>query len=123
MEIRKVSTAEEMDEVYKLTHDQYVKEGYIAPQPDGRLRHYPHLDGIPETTVLIAVDEGRVVGTNTLTLDGPAGLHVESDSAFKTIASFYRIAAAASGTKLACSWRIVTHPEARNQLSLSLIHI
>ncbi len=120
VEIQKVTVAEEMDQVYRLTHDQYLKEGYITPQPNGLLRHYPHLDWIPETTVLIAVEEGRVVGTNSLTLDGPAGLHVECDSDFKAITDLHRIAAAAGGTKLASSWRIITHPGARNQLSTIL---
>ena len=100
--IRSANTFGELDRVHKLTHDAYVEMGYCKPQPDSRLNHYPHLDDIPETTVLIAILDGRIIGTNSLTMDGEHGLHVDAD--YKWQADKVR----AEGRKLASSWRIVT---------------
>jgi len=92
--------------VWRLTHAQYVCRGYCEPQPDGLLRHYPALDGIPETTVLIAEEGAELKGTVTLTLDGPRGLH--TDHAFPRETSKVRGMALAAHEVLASSWRIVT---------------
>jgi hypothetical protein len=84
-----------------------VALGYCDPRPDGKLIHYPHLDGIPETTVLVALLDGQVVGTNSLTLDGPRGLHVDHD--FKPACDAIR----GEGRRLAASWRIGTRNRVR----------
>ena len=88
--------------------------GYCKPQPDSRLNHYPHLDDIPETTVLIAISEGRIIGTNSLTMDGEHGLHVDAD--YKYQVDKVR----EEGRKLASSWRIVTGVHGR-KLVMGLI--
>ncbi|MFH1024756.1 MAG: hypothetical protein V1809_15345 [Planctomycetota bacterium] len=100
--IRPVQNDEEMDEVYRLTHDAYVERGYCLPQVDGRLVHYPQLDRIPETTVLVALVNGVIVGTNSLTLDGPAGLNADLD--FKNECDTIR----REGRKIVSSWRLAT---------------
>lgn len=117
VEIGVARTPEEMDAVYRMTHDAYVEMGFIRPHPGGKLIHYPHLDRIPETTVLLARLDGSIVGTNSLTLDGPAGLHVDED--FKTEADRIR----AEGRALAASYRINTCPEVRqrNAIVMGLI--
>jgi hypothetical protein len=102
-----------MQKVWKLTHDVYVKCGYIKPQPGGLLVHYPHLDQIPETTVIVCKDdEGNIVGTNSFTVDGPEGLHVESE--FSDIVSLFRM----TNLRLSSTWRIETDPECNNRLSV-----
>ncbi len=105
---RAVRNASEMNQVYRLTHDAYVKQGYCAPQPNGLLNHYPHLDRTPETTVILAVVDNMTVGSNSYTLDGPAGLHVDAD--FKEECDAIR----REGNVLASSWRIVTSDQFRN---------
>ncbi|MFH1023183.1 MAG: radical SAM protein [Planctomycetota bacterium] len=100
--IRPVQNKEEMDEVYRLTHDAYLERGYCAPQPGGRLVHYPQLDRIPETTVLVALVDGAIVGTNSLTLDGPSGVNADMD--FKRECDAIR----REGRKVASSWRLAT---------------
>lgn len=107
--VRPIANAEELGEVYRMTHDAYVEMGFIDPRPGGRLVHYPHLDAAPETTVLVAVEAGRIVGTNSLTFDGPVGLHVDED--FKAQADALR----ATGRKLASSYRINTLHECRQR--------
>ena len=109
------ATKQEMSEVYSLTHDAYVQEGYIQPHPDGKLIHYPELDGIEETTVLVA-SEGRrgkkIMGTVSWTADGPAGLHVDHD--FREQVDSVR----KEGVKLGASWRIVTSGACRSRIAV-----
>jgi hypothetical protein len=118
MLIRRANTREDFEAVWRLTHDQYVRMGYAAPRPDGMLRHY-QLDGIPETIVWVAQDEGgEIVGTVSLTEDSPAGLHVDED--FKDVVDGIRQECAAEGKRLAASWRIVTRQDLHNELKVIL---
>ncbi len=118
MLIRKATTPADLQEVWRLTHDQYVRMGYAAPRPDGMLRHY-HLDGIPETAVWVAEDDdGSIVGTVSLTEDNPAGLHVDED--FKDVVDEIRRECAAGGLRLSASWRIATRENLRNELGTSM---
>ena len=110
--VREACGAAEMDEVYRLTHDTFLEQGYCEPQPDGRLIHYPHLEGLPETTTLIAEEHGEIVGTNSMTLDNPVGLHVDVD--FKAECDRIRAECRALGRSLGASWRIATKGSCRN---------
>ena len=112
---------EDMPAVYRLTHDEYVRKGYCKQQPDGLLNHYPHLDGMPETTVLLAEEDGRLVGTNSVTLDGRMRLHVDDDFACEV--DRIRDECVSAGLVLGASWRIVTDHSARQrtQVLMALI--
>jgi hypothetical protein len=115
--IREVKTRADLEAVWRLTHDMYVAQGYAQPQANGRLIHYPHLDGIPETIVWAAEDErGRILGTLSYTADGPAGLHVDDD--FKDVTDAVREECCRTGKRLGASWRIVTAPECRHGLDV-----
>jgi len=78
-EIRPVTTIEQMEAVYRLTHDCYVSKGFAAVQENGLLLHYPEHDVLPETTVLIALQDNLIVGTASLTLSGRDGLTICHD--------------------------------------------
>lgn len=112
LEIRPIRSTAELDCVYRMTHDAYVDMGFIQPQPDGRLVHYPQLDVARETTILIAILDGVIVGTNSFTLDGPSGLHVDED--FKQETDRVR----AEGRPLASGWRINTRRNVRDQANI-----
>jgi len=112
MIIRPVRNEQEMDEVYRLTHDAYVEQGYIKPQPDGRLRHYTEVDAAPENMVLVALEDNAIVGTVSITLDGPAGLHVDHD--FRAECDAIR----AEGRSVGASWRIITEPGHRSSMAV-----
>ncbi len=112
MLIRPVLDEQELDQVYRLTHDAYVEQGYFQPKPDGRLRHYADIEAAPENMVLVAIDEGRIVGTVSVTLDGPAGFHVDHD--FPSECDVIR----AEGRPVGAAWRIVTAPDHRNSMAL-----
>lgn len=112
MIIRPVRNDREMNEVYRLTHDAYVEQGYIKPQPDGRLRHYTEVDAAPENMVLVALEDDAIVGTVSVTLDGPAGLHVDHD--FRAECDAIR----AEGHTVGASWRIITEPGHRSSMAV-----
>jgi hypothetical protein len=113
-ELRPIRGAEELDAVYRLIHDGHVERGQCEPQPDGRLIHYPRLDNIPETTVIVALVRGRIVGTSSVTLDGERGLHTDED--FKAECDAIRL----ERRPLCASWRIATLREFRGSRSLVL---
>ncbi|MCK6472844.1 MAG: hypothetical protein L6R28_13965 [Planctomycetes bacterium] len=107
--VRKVRRTSELEEVHRLTYRAYRERGYCGEQPDGKLVHYPHLENIPETSVFVAYEEGKILGTVSVTLDGPAGLHVDAD--FKDTVDKVR----AENRRLCAPWRIATHSSLRSE--------
>lgn len=77
--VRPMRDPQELDTVHRLVHDVYVAAGYVDPQPGGRLVYCPRLDLAPETTVFLALSRGKAVGSASLTLDGPAGFHLDEE--------------------------------------------
>ncbi len=110
--ITTADTPDQLRDVHRLTYEAYLAEGLCGRDPSGRLQHYPHLDGIPETTVVTAMDGNKLVGTVSITVDGPAGLHVDED--FPEVMSGLR----ASRGRVAAAWRIVTDPAYRGDRRL-----
>jgi len=92
-----------MERVYRLTHDCYVSKGYALAQPDGMLVHYADFDFIEETSVFVAMEHGKVLGSISITMDGPKGLTVDKD--FKGMCDELRH----EGRRLAAVWRLVVH--------------
>ena len=117
MRLRIAETYSDMLSVWRFTHDVYVETGYAERHSNGLLRHYPHLDCIPETTVfIIEDDDNRIIGTNTVTIDGPFGLHVEDE--FKSYVDSIRKEIYHENKILACSWRIVTAANHRSKIDI-----
>nr|AAO64427.1 long chain N-acyltyrosine synthase [uncultured bacterium CSLF42] len=110
--IRPVEDLDEMKEVYRLTHTSYVSSGYSDCHPSNMLIHYPYFDHIPESTILIALMHGKIVGSVSLTIDGPNGLTVDED--FKEDCDKIR----AEGKPLATVWRLVVDESHRNQRTI-----
>ncbi len=102
--VRALRNHAELDIVHRLVHDVYVAAGYVAPQPGARLIYCPRLDLAPETTVFLALIGGRAFGTVSLTLDGPAGFHLDEE--------YPREAAAIRRERrsLASAWRLAVRP-------------
>ncbi len=114
----KLAFSSDMLEVYKLTHNQYVAQNYCDSQPDGFLIHYPYLDNIPETSVIIIVDNNTIVGTNSLTIDGPQKLCVDEDFPIET--EKVRQRCLKDNKKLAAAWRIITKTQVRHNITIIL---
>jgi len=112
MKIRVARSQQDWQDVWRLTCSVYRQQCYVqSPPEDGCLRHYPHLDQITETTAIMAEEGGELVGTISVTEDGPYGLHV--DETFPAKVEQVRCACDRSGKRLGASWRIVTRPESR----------
>lgn len=114
IEIRPIRNAQELDAVYRLTHDNYVELGYAQPQPDGRLIHYPQFDHIAETMILVAVSEGQIIGSISVTIDGPRGLPEDID--FRPECNRLR----KEGHIVGAVWRLITHKSHRTNFRLVL---
>jgi len=110
--IRPINSILELREVYKLTHDSYVSAGYSEAHPSKMLAHYPYFDHIPETTILAAVLNGKIVGSVSLTLDGPCGFTVDED--FKEECDAIRL----EGKPMATVWRLVVDDALRTKRSV-----
>ncbi|MBK8541238.1 MAG: hypothetical protein IPL60_14730 [Ardenticatenia bacterium] len=114
--IRPVQTATDLDRVSRLVHDVYVSAGYFDPRPDGRLSVYGEYDPLPETLVLAAFEGDDVVGTLSITLDGPHGMSCEHD--FGPACAAIR----AEGRPLMAVWRNATADSHRtSRIDLELI--
>ena len=107
IKITTANTPGQMRVVHELTYMAYRAKGLCQADPSERLQHYPHLDYIAETTVLMAMAGDKLVGTVSITLDGPEGLHVDED--FPEVMVRWR----PGGLRLAAAWRIVTDPAYR----------
>jgi hypothetical protein len=100
--IRGASSPADLDHLYRLVHDAYVEQGYVDLRADGRLLFNAEFDNRPETTVLIVEGAGVLLGSISLTLDGPHGLPVDKD--FNATCNLIR----KEGRTLASVWRLVT---------------
>jgi hypothetical protein len=64
-----------LDGAFRLTHDQYVRQGYMRPHPTGRrLNVY---QALPTTKVFVARCGSTLVGTISIIEDSPLGLPME----------------------------------------------
>lgn len=113
--VREAQTIRELDEVHRITHDSIVEAGYMPPQNGGRIISYPELDSSPRTTILVAVEGRRVIGTNSITADGPFGLH--TDRHFRAETDVIR----REGRRLVSSFRIATDPSWTGRRTLALV--
>jgi hypothetical protein len=113
--IHKLTDYSRLDEIHRLTHDTLVEAGDITPRPDGKINLYPHLDRSGQTTILVAEQSGMIIGTISMSLDGPDGLH--TDSLFNDETDRIRREVPHG---LAASWRIATSRQYRSNRGLVL---
>jgi hypothetical protein len=64
-----------LDAAFRLTHDQYVRCGYMQPHPSGRRLSLHH--ALPSTRVFVARAEEAVLGTLSIIEDSPLGLPMD----------------------------------------------
>lgn len=106
------NTKENLKDIWKLTYDIYSEQGYCKSNSNKTLRHYPHLDLIPETHVFVAEEDGILHGTITLTMDNKNGLPINNQ--FQEINN-YRYFCSLENKNLATVWRMVTRKKFRNK--------
>ncbi|MCZ2292956.1 MAG: GNAT family N-acetyltransferase [Burkholderiales bacterium] len=66
----------ELEGCFSLLHDAYVTSGFMKPDPSGMRVTIYH--ALPTTTTLVALWDGRPVGTLSLIRDGAFGLPMQS---------------------------------------------
>lgn len=76
-ELEVARTAADYEEAFRLVHVGYVFQGIERLGPLDMRINEQHV--LPEATVFNAREDGRLVGTLTLTSDSPAGLCLEAD--------------------------------------------
>lgn len=70
--IKLATTAAERDALFRVRHRVYVEQcGYLPPRPDQRI--YDRFDAFPDTTNVIAVADGQVIGGVRLAEPSAAG--------------------------------------------------
>jgi hypothetical protein len=99
--LRPIQSSRDLFEVYKITHDVYVAKGFCLPRPDGILNPYVGFDHLPETTILVAVMGEEIVGSVSITREGPKGFPTDRD--FPKESKLIR----QDGRRLAAVWRMV----------------
>lgn len=107
LEVRE-ATIDEIEEIWKLTHDEYLEAGYITKQEDGLYRHHSHFDLIPETTQIIVVKDNQIIGTCTYTLDNSNKVFTDIDYPKET--EIIRV----TNVPLAAVWRLATSSKERS---------
>ncbi|MCH2224029.1 MAG: hypothetical protein MK066_04615 [Crocinitomicaceae bacterium] len=101
-----------LEELHKLVHDSFVESGHAKPRANKTIDLYPHLNKIEETIIVIAEINGKIVATNSATIDNKRGLH--TDTFFKQETDELR----EKYNDLGSSWRIVTHKDFRSNIRL-----
>lgn len=96
-----VKTEQELDQVQRLVHDSYVKEGYIEPQENGKLVHFQNINQRNATHTLIAKCGDKIIGTASITMDNEYFVPID-----KTFMEEYK-QVRATGRKIAVIWRLV----------------
>lgn len=118
MEVR-IATQTDMSNVYKLTYQSYLKEGYCKKNDKEELIHYPHLDNIEETTVIVVYEDENIVGTISLTLDGINKLYIDED--FPEETERIRQECFEKNKNLGCLWRLATITDKNNKAIICLL--
>lgn len=72
LEVRLASTQREWEAAFRVLHDSYVDEGYMAPDPRGLRATRYH--ALPSTSVAVALEKGEVIGTVSFIKNGLFGL-------------------------------------------------
>jgi len=102
----KTCSHNELKKVWKLTYKKYLEQGFCRKNVEERLKLYPNLDGIEETTVLVTEDCGEIKGTISITEDGPFLL--TTDISFSHSTELIRLGCKATNKKLGCVWRFIS---------------
>lgn len=117
IQIRPINNSRELFDIYRMTYECYQSHTKPESHPDGLWIPHPEFDHIPETTILIAEMEGRIVGSVSLTRDSNNGLPM-AQSCDRTCALVR-----ANHRNLAGVWRLLVRPgeATKEAIALSLL--
>jgi hypothetical protein len=75
LEIRIAEQESDLERAFQLFHDAYVREGLIERHPSG-MRIVPQ-QLLPQSSVVVALWQNRIIGAASLVRDNPLGLPIE----------------------------------------------
>jgi N-acyl-L-homoserine lactone synthetase len=73
--VRVAARRDELEAIYRLRYEAYLRKGYIPPNPSGKKND--EWDELATTIQFAAVEEGKVLGAVRLVLDSHEGLPME----------------------------------------------
>lgn len=80
--IRYANQPDEMDEIFRVRHDVFVKEGaYMSARPDSRI--YDRFDAFCTSRHIVAIYGDKIVGSTRLTQNSPVGTSADEFFNFK----------------------------------------
>jgi hypothetical protein len=107
IKVKLATTKDEFEAGLKLLHDCYTSKSYMTPDPSGYF--YNSFALLPETNLVVATFNGKVIGSVYLYKDSYLGL--PSDKYYSKINDYYR----KSESKLAEISAIAVHAAFRNK--------
>lgn len=73
--VREAAGQDELQAIFRLRYESYLRKGYICPNPDGIM--LDEWDESSATTHIVAIGNGQVIGAVRLVTDSPKGLPME----------------------------------------------
>lgn len=73
--IREVSRQDELQAIFQLRYESYLRKRYISPNPDGIM--LDEWDELPTTTHFVAMENNALLGAVRLVMDSTEGLPME----------------------------------------------
>jgi hypothetical protein len=98
--------------IWQLNYSEYLKHGYCLPSSEKIFKYNPHLDTIPETHIAVVKSGADLLGTVSITEDGPQKL--ATDPLFPIETDTIRRLAKHMGMKVCSPWRIITKDSYRD---------
>jgi len=73
--VRKASGQDELEAIFRLRYDSYLRKGYIPSNPDGIM--LDEWDELSTTTHFVSIENGELIGAVRLVMDSTKGLPME----------------------------------------------
>ena len=101
--IHPVTNSHEFFEVYRMAYDAYRDQDSPPASKDSVWIPFPEFDHASASTILVAERQGEIVGSVSITFDGPRGLPLDKSFGGRPAFLFRN-----QGLRLAEIWRLVT---------------
>ncbi len=110
----------EMKQVYDLTYKNYRKAEYVVKNWDPETQHFKKFGSLPQTTVFVAIENDRVIGSVSMTIDSEKGLPYDED--FREQIDEVRYINGRP-QRVAAVWRLVIDDEYQKNIKILLLLI
>jgi hypothetical protein len=77
--IQPVTNSRQLFDIYRLAYESYQTSDHFVPRLDGLWISHPNIDHSAQTMILTAKLDDELVGTVSMTRDGPQGVPLDQD--------------------------------------------